>query len=33
MRQMGYAPGLADPNLWMKPEVGENGLEYYAYTL
>ena len=33
MRHMGYTPCLADPDLWMKPEIREDGFEYYAYVL
>jgi len=34
MRQMGYEPCKADPDLWMKPVVRpEDGVKYYAYIL
>jgi len=33
MRHMGYTPCLADPDLWMKAEVREDGFKYYAYVL
>jgi len=33
MRHMGYTPYFADPDLWMKPEVREDGFKYYAYVL
>ena len=34
MRHMGYAPCLADPDLWMKPAVRESdGHSYYEYVL
>ena len=33
MRPMGYTPCLADPDLWMKAEVREDGFKYYAYVL
>jgi hypothetical protein len=34
MRHLGYTPCLADPDLWMKPEVDPDGnFEYYSYIL
>jgi len=34
MRQMGYHPCLADPDLWMKPVVRpDDGFKYFAYIL
>ena len=34
MRKLGYTPCLADPDLWMKPEIRpSDGHKYYAYIL
>eukprot|EP00804_Cyclotella_cryptica_P019398 CCRYP_006588-RA/>CCRYP_006588-RA protein AED:0.13 eAED:0.13 QI:0/0/0/1/0.75/0.6/5/0/864 len=34
MKHLGYTPCLADPDLWMKPEVRpDDGVAYYAYIL
>ena len=34
MQHLGYTPCLADPDLWMKPEVRpDDGVAYYAYIL
>ena len=34
MKQMGYKPCLAEPNLWMRPKkIRSDGLEYYEYVL
>ena len=34
MMHLGFTPCLADPDLWMRPEVRpSNGVSYYAYTL
>ena len=34
MRELGYRPCRADPDLWIKPEIRpEDGFEYYAYAL
>mmetsp|Transcript_37601 Transcript_37601/g.53010 ORF Transcript_37601/g.53010 Transcript_37601/m.53010 type:complete len:1380 (-) Transcript_37601:246-4385(-) len=34
MRELGYKPCQADPDLWLKPEVRpEDGFKYYAYAL
>ena len=34
MQHLGFKPCLADPDLWMKPEVRpDDGTEYYAYVL
>jgi len=34
MRQLGYQPCLADPDLWMKPVVRpDDGFKYFAYIL
>ena len=34
MKYLGFKPGLADPDLWMKPEVRpDDGVEYYAHIL
>ena len=34
MKHLGFKPCLADPDLWMKPEVRpDDGVEYYAHVL
>ena len=33
MRMLGYTPCLADPDVWMRPEVRDDGYEYYGYVL
>ena len=34
MKQIGYKPCLADPDLWMKPMTRKGDcLEYYEYVL
>ena len=34
MMHLGFTPCLADPDLWMRPEVRpSNGMSYYAYVL
>ena len=33
MYGLGYKPCLADPELWLKPEVRDNGVDYYSYIL
>ena len=33
MRHIGYVSCLADPDLWMKPEVDADGDKYYSYIL
>ena len=33
MRTIGYTPCKADPDLWFKPMVREDGFKYYAYVL
>ena len=33
MSGIGYKPCLADPDLWLKPELREYVVEYYSYTL
>jgi hypothetical protein len=33
MRGLGYAPCLADPDLWWKANTRDDGFEYYEYVL
>ena len=33
MSNIGYKPCLADPDLWLKPELREYVVEYYSYIL
>ena len=33
MRDLGYTLCKADPNIWMRPMVKENGDRYYAYVI
>jgi hypothetical protein len=34
MTHLGFTPCLADPDLWMRPEVRpSDGMSYYAYVL
>jgi hypothetical protein len=34
MMHLGFTPCLADPDLWMRPDVRpSNGVSYYAYVL
>ena len=34
MKHLGFKPCLADPDLWIKPEVRlDNGEEYYTHVL
>ena len=33
MSGLGYKPCLADPDIWLKPEVRDDGVEYYSYIL
>ena len=30
---MGFKSSLADPDVWMKPEMDQNGFKYYSYIL
>ena len=31
--ELEYRPSLADPDVWMRPAVKQNGLKYYEYVL
>jgi hypothetical protein len=33
MRMLGYTSCLADPDVWLRPEVREDGFQYYGYVL
>jgi hypothetical protein len=33
MRMLGYVSCLADPDVWIRPEVREDGFKYYGYVL
>ena len=33
MLYLGYKPCLADHDIWLNPEVREDGVEYYSYIL
>jgi len=33
MKHLGYESCLADPDLWMRLAVNNNGVEYYEYML
>ena len=33
MSGLGYKPCLADSNLWLNPELSNDGAEYYLYIL
>jgi hypothetical protein len=33
LEQMGFAPCVADPDVWMRPAIKGNGNEYYEYIL
>lgn len=33
LRDLGYTSCKADPNVWMRPSVKENGDRYYAYVI
>ena len=30
---MGFKSSLADPDVWMKPEIDQNGFKHYSYVL
>ena len=31
--ELGYTPCVADPDMWMKPMIREDGSKYYAYLI
>ena len=33
LHDLGYTPSLADQDVWLRPEVKENGFEYYEVIL
>ena len=33
LHDMGFRPSLADPDVWMRPAIGENGFKYWEYVL
>ena len=33
LKEMGYTPCVADPDVWMKPQVNKEGYSYWSYML
>ena len=33
LKAMGYTPCVADPDVWMKPQVNKEGYFYWSYLL
>ena len=33
MEHLGFTASLADPDVWMRPAMRENGIEHYEHVL
>ena len=33
LHDIGYRPSIADPDIWMRPAMKDNGFKYWEYIL